>query len=173
MVGGELPPPRNGAMKIELRNVKHSAALSEETAHFLAEIWIDGEEAGTARNQGTGGATRILPHHLGERLESYARSLPPLKTKFGALTQSADTLLSDAFDFWQAKRKLQRAFKTKGLYLRGGKLYETQKLNGMQMTSLRRQGIAWLAHLGAEQLLNTMPIDEAVELVMRLEAEGP
>jgi hypothetical protein len=97
MVGGELPPPRNGAMKIELRNVKHSAALSEETAHFLAEIWIDGEEAGTARNQGTGGATRILPHHLGERLESYARSL----------------------------------------------------------------------------LLNTMPIDEAVELVMRLEAEGP
>lgn len=43
-------------MKIELRRISHSAALSQETAAFTAEIWINGELAFHARNQGTGGA---------------------------------------------------------------------------------------------------------------------
>ncbi len=43
-------------MKIELRRISHSAALSQETAAFAAEVWIDGELAFHARNQGTGGA---------------------------------------------------------------------------------------------------------------------
>jgi len=43
-------------MQIELRRVSYSAALSEETASFSAEVWIDGELAFHARNQGTGGA---------------------------------------------------------------------------------------------------------------------
>lgn len=43
-------------MKIELRRVHYSAALSQETAAYTAEIWIDGELAFLARNEGTGGA---------------------------------------------------------------------------------------------------------------------
>jgi len=43
-------------MKIELRRVSYNAALSQETAAFAAEVWIDGELAFHARNQGTGGA---------------------------------------------------------------------------------------------------------------------
>ncbi|KAJ8138093.1 hypothetical protein OY671_008695 [Metschnikowia pulcherrima] len=43
-------------MKIELRRISYNAALSQETAAFAAEIWIDGESAFHARNQGTGGA---------------------------------------------------------------------------------------------------------------------
>lgn len=43
-------------MKIELRRIHHSAALSQETAAYTAEIWIDGELAFHARNEGTGGA---------------------------------------------------------------------------------------------------------------------
>ena len=43
-------------MKIELRRISYNAALSQETAAFAAEVWIDGELASHARNQGTGGA---------------------------------------------------------------------------------------------------------------------
>ncbi|MGI9376018.1 MAG: hypothetical protein ACR2PC_07995 [Tsuneonella suprasediminis] len=43
-------------MKIELRRISYNAALSQETAAFTAEVWIDGELAFHARNQGTGGA---------------------------------------------------------------------------------------------------------------------
>lgn len=43
-------------MKIELRRITHSAALSQETAAYRAEIWIDGELAFHAHNQGHGSA---------------------------------------------------------------------------------------------------------------------
>ena len=43
-------------MNIELRRVSYNAALSQETSAFTAEVWIDGELAFHARNQGTGGA---------------------------------------------------------------------------------------------------------------------
>jgi len=43
-------------MKIELRRISYNAALSQETAAFTAEVWIDGEVAFHARNPGTGGA---------------------------------------------------------------------------------------------------------------------
>ena len=43
-------------MQIELRRISYSAALSQETAAFSAEVWIEGELAFHARNQGTGGA---------------------------------------------------------------------------------------------------------------------
>lgn len=43
-------------MKIELRRVTYNAALSEETSAYAADVYIDGELAFHALNQGTGGA---------------------------------------------------------------------------------------------------------------------
>ena len=43
-------------MKIELRRLSHSAALSQETTAYSAEIWIDGELAFHAHNHGHGSA---------------------------------------------------------------------------------------------------------------------
>lgn len=43
-------------MKIELRRITYSAALSQETAAYTADIHIDGELAFHARNDGGGGA---------------------------------------------------------------------------------------------------------------------
>ncbi|MCH2221038.1 MAG: hypothetical protein MK097_12070, partial [Dechloromonas sp.] len=42
-------------MKIELRRINHNPKLSEETNAYSAEVWIDGEHAFDARNQGQGG----------------------------------------------------------------------------------------------------------------------
>lgn len=65
-------------MKIELRNVAYSAALSEETSNFHADIWIDGKKEGYAQNHGTGGATTVRPDALRVRLDEYGRTLPPV-----------------------------------------------------------------------------------------------
>ena len=43
-------------MKIELRRITYNAALSQETSAYTADVYIDGELAFHARNQGTGGA---------------------------------------------------------------------------------------------------------------------
>lgn len=43
-------------MQIELRKLKLALYLSEETTAYSAEIWIDGELAFHASNQGHGGA---------------------------------------------------------------------------------------------------------------------
>lgn len=43
-------------MKIELHRISYNSTLSQENAAFTAEVWIDGELAFHARNQGTGGA---------------------------------------------------------------------------------------------------------------------
>jgi hypothetical protein len=55
-------------MKIELRRIHYSGALSQETAAYTAEIWIDGELAFHARNEGTGGAD--IFHRVGRWTEA-------------------------------------------------------------------------------------------------------
>jgi len=67
-------------MKIELKKIKYAAFLSQETSAFTAEIWIDGKKAGTASNEGHGGATDVWVSDpaLATQASLYAKSLPPL-----------------------------------------------------------------------------------------------
>lgn len=44
-------------MNIELKNIKHSPSLSEETEAFTASLYINGKHAGYAKNAGHGGST--------------------------------------------------------------------------------------------------------------------
>lgn len=44
-------------MNIELKNIKHSPSLSEETEAFTASLYINGKHAGYAENTGHGGET--------------------------------------------------------------------------------------------------------------------
>lgn len=46
-------------MKVELKNVKFSEHLSEETNAFTADIYVDGKKAGYCRNDGWGGSTDV------------------------------------------------------------------------------------------------------------------
>lgn len=54
-------------MKIGLKNIQYSAALSEETNAFTADIYIDGIKAAIASNSGRGGNTDILPMDVSKR----------------------------------------------------------------------------------------------------------
>jgi hypothetical protein len=46
-------------MRIEMKNVKIAASLSEETLAFTASIYVDGKRVGDASNHGTGGMTMV------------------------------------------------------------------------------------------------------------------
>jgi hypothetical protein len=48
-------------MKLSLKNLKVSEHLSEETTAFTATVYIDGERAFYARNQGHGGENMLDP----------------------------------------------------------------------------------------------------------------
>jgi hypothetical protein len=72
-------------MKIELKKIKVSEHMSEETTAFTAEIHINGMNAGYAKNSGRGGSTDY--HHnpepefrvLMQRAENFCLTLPPIK----------------------------------------------------------------------------------------------
>ena len=69
-------------MQIELRRISYSAALSQETAAYSAQIWIDGELALHARNQGTGGAD--FYHQVGRwtvaEVDAWLKANRPVRT---------------------------------------------------------------------------------------------
>ena len=46
-------------MKIELKNVKFSESLSEETNAFTADVYVNGKKCGYCRNDGCGGDTMV------------------------------------------------------------------------------------------------------------------
>jgi hypothetical protein len=46
-------------MKVTLKNLKHSNALSEETYHFQATVYVGTEKVGLAWNEGHGGSTCV------------------------------------------------------------------------------------------------------------------
>lgn len=46
-------------MKFQIKNIKYSASLSEETNAFTCSVWVDGRKAGFAKNGGFGGCTDV------------------------------------------------------------------------------------------------------------------
>ena len=71
-------------MKIELKHIEYSPALSEETIAFAANLYIDGVHAGFASNRGHGGSTDY--YHKDERgrglikaAETYCKTLLPIQ----------------------------------------------------------------------------------------------
>lgn len=117
-------------MKIEIKNIKHSAHLSEETEAFTATLYIEGKKAAYVRNDGQGGPTNIVPENgdgrkLVQQAVSYCRTLPPiLDPETDGLTGTPlpmdlelfiDTLLFDYLkgkDEKQFQRKIDKAMLT-------------------------------------------------------------
>jgi hypothetical protein len=137
-------------VKIELKNVSYNARLSEETAAFAADLWIDGKKAGEVRNDGHGGCNAYHPWALAGQIDAYAKTLPPQQTPYGEIEPDADILIGDLLNDYLAAKDLKRAMGRKVLFLRGGKVYEVKK-GGPPPT-------------GAEKVLNDLPFEEALSL---------
>jgi hypothetical protein len=70
-------------MKVELKNVKHFAPMSEETECFTATIYIDGKRVGTTQNQGHGGPTDcdFDDPEIEAAFKAFCKTLPPYKSE--------------------------------------------------------------------------------------------
>lgn len=89
-------------MKIELKNFKHFASLSEETYCFQAAIIVNGVKCGTAENRGFGGCTDIHSDHtekgreLIKQAEEYCKKLPPYHvSEFGTTDMNLEFFIDD------------------------------------------------------------------------------
>jgi hypothetical protein len=73
-------------MKIELKNIKHFYALSDETNAFSAKLYVNGILTAECSDTGKGGCIDIHPIKGKEELltqaQKYTKSLPALKTEF-------------------------------------------------------------------------------------------
>jgi len=121
-------------MKIELKNVKHSAFASQETQCFECTIYIDGKKAGTARNSGHGGETVVAPWDMRNKIEAHASTLPPidlasvcadLEGKPGQfIPTTAESLIDSMLEDYLQGKYLAKHCKTKTLFRRPGVEYK-------------------------------------------------
>lgn len=69
-------------MNIELKNIHHYPRMSEETEAFVADIFIDGQKIGYAKNEGHGGNTdyrgyNAKTNEILRQADEYCKTLPP------------------------------------------------------------------------------------------------
>ena len=162
-------------MKIELRRVTHNERLSEETHCFAADIWIDGVKAGDVKNAGHGGCHDFYPHDLEARIDTYAKTLPPIDCSdmYGAaeraklsdddryMAQSAETLIGDILEAHLAEKRLKRMIKTKLVVVREGKCYT---VGPFKVPTFATDPAIVAKYVKAGDLcLNTLPLPKAVE----------
>jgi len=90
-------------MKIQLKNIQHSEALSEETNAFSASLYINDFKAGTASNRGHGGPTdyhalNVRGGQLIREAEEYCKTLPPEKFTVEGKEYTLDSNLEGYID---------------------------------------------------------------------------
>ena len=114
-------------MKIELRRINHNPKLSEETNAYTAEVWIEGERAFDARNQGQGGCD--LYCQIGRWTEAEVnswlkanRSIRPFQglTLEHDLEAEVGDLLAQELEY----RRLKRLARTNLITIERGRIFQ-------------------------------------------------
>jgi hypothetical protein len=95
-------------MKLELKNIKFSEAMSEETYAFTADLFVNGKKIAYCKNNGHGGCTSYNPYDADTRVilkqaDAYAESLPEVKyDEFGggSFAASLENTIDHMFSAW-------------------------------------------------------------------------
>jgi hypothetical protein len=118
LIGGNSAPRRHG-MKIEVRNLKHSPSLSEETNAYTATIYVDGKRAIDASNHGTGGPDMYRPiapftYKDIERVDAWLKANNPKDTSYGIeIEHSLEIEIGDQVENILARKQLDKILRTK------------------------------------------------------------
>jgi len=107
-------------MKIELKNVKFSEAMSEETNAFTADLYINSKKVGYCKNTGQGGCTDYYgiekyTNEAIQKAEAYCKALPKTKWKDMEFDQSLESVIDDLMADWlKAKetKKMEKRMQT-------------------------------------------------------------
>ncbi len=108
-------------MKVELKKVKHSPSLSEETEAFTADVFINGKRAGSVRNSGHGGPNDVdwIGGYQGPTAQvfrDYLLTLPPEPSEHfpEGLQMTEDLFFSLLLEKWLRVKDAVREVKLLG-----------------------------------------------------------
>lgn len=151
---------------ITLRNLRVADHLSQETIAFTAEVWVDGEKVGTARNDGHGGCNFYegQPYQYWKDMSEWlGANMPPMKSQYfpDGLKYDMDLLIGDLIEAERIKHELAKKMRRSPMF--------TKKGHRGVFTMTVRRGYTLeqvLNHIRTTkpeaELLNDMPLDRAV-----------
>lgn len=161
-------------MKVELKNVKYIASMSEETHCFTATIYIDGVKAGEVSNRGQGGPNGYSRNGVEEKLNAYGKTLPPhiseYKDEQGKTIEipiDADIIIGDLMNAHLAEKELKRSLSKRILFTKLGEagVYQTSTLSKEVMAKYLQQPEALRKQLKqSDKILNLLPFAEALKI---------
>jgi hypothetical protein len=101
-------------LNIEIKNLKVSRSLSEETTAFTANLYVDGFHAYAVSNHGQGGCNSYYPvgKDVPSEKEIEARIVAAGKAKADDF-EILDGFIGDLIDDEEARKRLSRMLKTK------------------------------------------------------------
>jgi len=157
-------------MKLELKNIKHTAWASEETNCYQASVYLDGKPLAIVDNAGRGGCDRQDEHPSFKKenfrksffdvmkdVDAYFKGLPKKQYTNFELDMDLELWCGEQLEKWQYSKDLKRHLK-KGSMIKDGEDVYT-----------------WKRHLNSEVLMkhhpkaiimNDLPFDEALSLYM-------
>jgi len=150
-------------MKLELKNIKHTAWASEETHCYQASLYVDGKPVAIVSNDGHGGADRDYPHPKFKG--DYRAQMRDVSRYFSGLRRTAVTEWSpegmeQCLEFWCADQVNDwlsaRELKSK---LRKEFLFQFADRVGVFAHKTRPSRAA-----GVAVVLNDLPFDEALSI---------
>ena len=102
-------------MRVQLKNIKHYKAMSEETNAFSADVYFDGKKVGTADNSGKGEGIypRVTNQAILNEMEQWAKSLPPVKGEDYTLEMDLELYLGQLVSDDLLLKDAQRYFKSR------------------------------------------------------------
>lgn len=157
-------------MNVELKNVKHFEAGSEETSCFVATVYIDGVKAGIAQNDGHGGSTMFSPYTMQQKLDAYGATLPVKSEQLTAgemfqYIQTGESIIDDLLTKYLIEKDLKKALARRMVYTKKNAtgIYQTKVLPAADLQRLLfRPDIHEKWQI--ETILNVLPFSEALSI---------
>lgn len=160
--------------KLEVRNVKVIASLSEETTCFTASVYWEGRKIGTASNRGRGGSTDVYIADADKRTEVAAwAKANPIESDFGGESFTFDSIedhVDELVTQWQNTDDLKKLTRKKVLFVDGGKLLAVNPRSpaSVPLPLALAGAIKVVKEKYREaQVLNELPEKEAVALYVK------
>ena len=162
-------------MKLELKNIKHTAWASEETHCYQASLYVDGKPVAIVSNDGHGGCDRDYAHpkfndafsvYCDKMLavHAYFKSLPNTPSEWCAdgLPQELEFWCADQVNDWLSARELKKKLKSHVLF-------QLKYKDGVFQTKFHPTVTngEWVINKQAGQtrrILNDLPFDEALAI---------
>ena len=153
-------------MKLELKNIKHTAWASEETHCYQASLYVDGKPFAIVSNDGRGGCDRDYAHpkFKGDYFDMF-RSVEAHFKSLGnedGMEQRLEFWCADQVNAWLSVRELKKKLKSHVLF-------QLKYKDGVFQTKFHPTVTngEWVINKQAGQtrrILNDLPFDEALAI---------